>query len=170
MTQSTDDAFELRQAGSGDADAIRRLTREAYAKWIPTSGREPTPMTANYDAAVRDHRFDLLFFEGALAALIETIDEADQLLIENVAVAPRFQRRGLATRLIAIAEHLALQRGYRRVRLYTNQLWDENVRLYLKLGFVVDSEQAIGGGLVRVNMSKRLEPLAQASISAGPAG
>ena len=53
-------------------------------------------MTADYDAAVARHRFDLLYVDGALAALIETIREPDHLLVENVAVSPSFRAAGLA--------------------------------------------------------------------------
>ena len=88
----------LRQAADADAPAILTLTRAAYAKWVPVIGREPKPMTADYAAAVRDHRIDLLYLGDDLAALIETIREADHLLIENVAVAPAFQGRGFGRR------------------------------------------------------------------------
>ena len=83
----------LRQGVGADVPAILALTRAAYARWVPVIGREPKPMTADYDAAVRDHRFDLLYLGDDLAALIETIREPDHLLIENVAVAPAFQVR-----------------------------------------------------------------------------
>ena len=45
----------LRRAAPPDAEAVRSLTRKAYAKWIPVIGREPKPMTADYEVAVRDH-------------------------------------------------------------------------------------------------------------------
>ena len=45
----------VRRAGPADAAAVRELTRAAYAKWVPVIGREPRPMTADYDMAVRDH-------------------------------------------------------------------------------------------------------------------
>jgi hypothetical protein len=35
-----------------DAVAIQRLTREAYAKWVPIIGRQPKPMTVDYAEAV----------------------------------------------------------------------------------------------------------------------
>ena len=54
--------IELRQARKEDADAIRSLTRDAYAKWVPIIGREPLPMSANYNEALEKHRFDLFFF------------------------------------------------------------------------------------------------------------
>jgi GNAT superfamily N-acetyltransferase len=143
----------LRRAETGDAADVRELTRSAYAKWVPLIGREPKPMQADYDEAIRKHRIDLLHVDGELAALIETIDEPDHLLVENVAVAPAFQRRGLGLKLMAHAEQLAASLGYREIRLYTNKLFSENVQLYLKLGYRVDREEIIPAGTV-VHMSK----------------
>ncbi len=71
----------LRRAGPADASAIRTLTRAAYAKWVPVIGREPKPMVADYDEAVRRHLIDLLYMGGALVALIEIIPGPDHLLI-----------------------------------------------------------------------------------------
>jgi GNAT superfamily N-acetyltransferase len=149
-------AVQLRQAVPEDVTAIRRLVREAYAKWVPLIGREPKPMAADYAVAVRDHRFDLLFLQGELAGLVETIDEGERMLVENLAVAPRHQRRGLGARLMAQAEALARSRGCTAVRLYTNQRFTENIALYLRLGYRLDGEQDLGGGTVRVDMSKPL--------------
>jgi ribosomal protein S18 acetylase RimI-like enzyme len=149
------DAIELRQAAATDASAIRELTREAYAKWIPVIGREPKPMTADYTEAVRKHRFDLLYVGGRLAALIETIPHADHLLIENLAVSPSFQRRGLGRNLMDHAEKVAASAGFNEIRLYTNKLFAENVRLYSELGYRVDREEEFKGG-VAVYMSKPL--------------
>jgi ribosomal protein S18 acetylase RimI-like enzyme len=151
-----DNAIELRQAVAADADAIRELTRTAYAKWVPLIGREPKPMTADYHAAVARHRFDVLHVDGILAALIETIREPDHLLVENVAVLPAFQGRGLGRRLMAHAETLAGSMGLGEIRLYTNQRFAENVALYRKLGYAVDREEDVGVGIA-VHMSKRLD-------------
>jgi len=43
---------EIRRAVPSDALAVCELTRAAYTKWIPAIGREPTPMTVDYDARV----------------------------------------------------------------------------------------------------------------------
>lgn len=112
--------FTLRRAVAADAAAVRALVRDAYAKWVPVIGREPKPMTANYDTAVRLNRVDLAHVEGDLAGLIETIDRSDHLLIENVAVAPQRHGQGFGRALMAHAETVARAAGYREVRLYTN--------------------------------------------------
>ena len=149
------DAIELRPGAPADAAAIRALTRQAYAKWTPVIGREPLPMTADYEDAVLRHRFDLLFAGSTLAALIETVAHADHLLIVNVAVAPPFQRRGFGRRLLTHAEQVAAASGLREIRLYTNPRFAGNVALYANLGYRMDREEEFRGGVV-VHMSKAL--------------
>ena len=151
---------EIRRAVPSDAPAIRELTRPAYAKWVPAIGREPTPMTVDYDARVRDHRIELLHVDGRLAALIELVPEAAHLLIENVAVLPAFQGQGYGRRLLAHAETVAASLGLSAVRLYTNPLFAGNVQLYGRLGYQVDREEPFKGG-VTVYMSKLLHPANQ---------
>ena len=143
----------LRVAREGDADAIGALTREAYAKWVDLTGREPLPMRVDYSDAVRKHRFDLLYVGGCLAALIETVPEGDCLLIENVAVLPAFQGRGFGTRLLKMAEELAASLALAGMRLYTNKLFVQNIRLYEALGYRVEREEELNGG-VAVHMIK----------------
>lgn len=147
--------LSLLPATAADADAIRALTRDAYAKWVPVIGREPLPMRADYAAAVREHRIDLLRLDGRLVALIEMVPHPDHLLIENVAVAPGFQGKGFGRRLLAHAEQVAASLGHGEIRLYTNQSFAGNLRLYQALGYRVDREEAFMGGLT-VHMSKRL--------------
>ena len=143
----------IRTAVPADVDAIRALVRDAYAKWVPLIGREPRPMTADYDRAVREHRIDLVHIDGTLAALIELIAEPGHLLIENVAVSPAFQKRGLGRTLLAHAEAVAVSMRYELVRLYTNQAFAENIQLYRALGYAIDREEPFLNGIA-VHMSK----------------
>lgn len=146
---------ELRRAGPSDAAAVRALTRAAYAKWVPLIGREPKPMSADYDEAVVRDRIDLFHVDGALAALIQLIEEPGCLLVENVAVSPDFQGRGYGQRMMAHAETVAAELGLPKLRLYTNKAFAENIALYLKLGYQLDGEEVLANG-VRVDMSKAL--------------
>jgi len=114
-------------------------------------------MGADYDAAVRSHRFDLLYRDGSLAALVETIVEPDHLLIENLAVLPSCQGLGLGRRLMAHVERLAASLGFAEVRLYTNKLFAENVAFYERLGYGVYREEEFRGGIA-VHMSKAVGP------------
>jgi hypothetical protein len=41
----------FRHATSSDAGMVRDITRAAHAKWVAEIGREPKPMTRNYEQA-----------------------------------------------------------------------------------------------------------------------
>jgi len=183
-------ALTFRRAGPADAAAVRDLTRAAYAKWCAVIGREPKPMTTDYDRAVRDHLIDLLVEESALMiespstakreracprpdpgegvrvrrnpdstptenllGMIEMIPHADHLLIENVAVSPAAQGRGIGRHLMQHAERTAADLCLPQVRLYTNKAFDTNLRFYATLGYRVDREEPYKGGFV-VHLSK----------------
>jgi GNAT superfamily N-acetyltransferase len=149
--------LDLRRAAPPDAPAVLALTRDAYAKWVPLIGREPKPMGADYDRAVREHLVDLLYAEFDLAGLIEMIPAQDHLLIENVAIAPAFQGRGLGRVLLAHAEDVARMLGLAEVRLYTNQMFVENIALYQSVGYRLDREEDVGVAIA-VHMSKPIRP------------
>ncbi|MCJ2060958.1 GNAT family N-acetyltransferase [Methylobacterium sp. J-048] len=136
---------EIRRAEPADAAAIRALVDAAYAKWIPLIGRLPTPMRADYAQAVLAHRFDLLHSGEDLAALLETTQESDHLLVVNVAVHPKYQGRGYGTGLLAQAESIAAEAGLSRLRLYTNKKYTANLRLYAALGYRVEREEPYDG-------------------------
>ncbi|MBB4087838.1 GNAT family N-acetyltransferase [Sphingomonas carotinifaciens] len=143
----------IRLATIDDAAAVTILTWTAYSKWIPLIGREPLPMKADHAAHIRDHRADLLFVGEDLAALVETIERGDDVSIENVAVDPSFQKRGYGRKMVAHAEQLAREAGLIKVRLYTNQRFEENLRLYASLGYEIEREEALNGG-VAIHMVK----------------
>ena len=163
-SQASEDAghITMRRATAADAVTVRELTRAAYAKWVPILGREPRPMTADYDAGVRDHLVDLLRVDGEAVALIEMAPTADHLLIVNVAVVPAQQGRGHGRALMAHAEEVARSLNLREVRLYTNALFAENLRLYSRLGYRVDREEQHPQFGVAVHMSKGLDAIADA--------
>ena len=151
---STEVAF--RRATAADAAAVRDFSRRAYARWVPVIGREPLPMTADYDAALRHHRIDLMTVDGLWAGLIETAPGDGHLFIENVALDPAFQGRGLGRRLMAHAETLAAEAGLGELRLHTNALMAANIRLYTALGYNVDRREEKPDGRTVVHMSKRV--------------
>ena len=150
------DGIEFRRAGPDDAGRVRDLTRKAYAKWCEILGREPLPMTADYDYAVRHHTIDLALRDGQLAGLVEMVPRADDLLIENVCVDPDRQHEGLGRKLVFHAEEATRGLGHGVVRLYTNKLFTANLCFYERLGYRVEREEPFKGGTM-VHFLKNLE-------------
>lgn len=146
---------EPRLAGPDDAGALRALVRAAYAKYVPRLGREPAPMLDDYAARIAAGQAWILEEDGqALGALILE-DEAEALLLYNIAVAPEAQGKGVGKRLLAFTEAEARRRGYALLRLYTNELMVENVAMYPRLGFTETHRDAEAGHR-RVYFEKRV--------------
>ncbi|HLZ66320.1 MAG TPA: GNAT family N-acetyltransferase [Aliidongia sp.] len=148
-------ATELRSANPQDAGMIRELVRAAYVKWVAVLGREPMPMKADYERAVREHQIDLLHIDGRMVGLVETMLRPDHLWIENIAVRPDCQGQGLGQRLLAHAERKATAAGHTEIRLLTSAAFGANVALYSRLGYSVDRQEPFMGGTT-VYMSKKL--------------
>jgi ribosomal protein S18 acetylase RimI-like enzyme len=156
--------FILRRATPDDAAAIAALTDAAYAKYIPLIGRQPQPMTADYRLMAAEHPIWLLYLDDeipqvsapALAGLLVLEFEPETALIYSLAVHPDLQGRGLGRHLLALAEQEALQAGYRKIRLYTNEHFIQNIALYRRLGYQETArEPYLGTDLV--HMSKVLD-------------
>ena len=152
---SSEPVTELRPANPQDAGAVRDLVRAAYAKWIAALGREPMPMKADYARAVREHQIDVLNIDGRMVGLIETMPRSDHLWIENIAVRPDCQGKGLGRQLLMHAERKAAAAGHTEIRLLTSAAFASNVALYARLGYLVDKREPFMGGTT-VYMSKKL--------------
>ncbi|CAN5150539.1 GNAT family N-acetyltransferase [soil metagenome] len=152
---ATDPIIELRPAAPQDAEIIRDIVRAAYSKWIPLIGREPLPMQADYHKALREHQIDIAVDDGRIVGLVETVQRGDHLWIENVAVVPDAQGRGIGRLLLAHAERKAAEAGCSETRLLTNGAFQANLSLYCKLGYAVDRQEDFMNGIA-VHMSKKL--------------
>jgi len=144
----------LRRATSADAADVRVLTRAAYAKWVLLIGREPKPMTADYHQAVREHVIDLYERNGELLGLVEMIPQPDHLLIENIAVRPDHQGKGLGDMLLKHAEDHAQSLGVGEIRLYTNARFAANLAFYAKRGYSEFRRETLAAGAILVHMRK----------------
>jgi GNAT superfamily N-acetyltransferase len=151
--------MRLRRAVPADVGLVRDIVRLAYAKWIPRIGREPRPMHASYEIAIADHIISLCEIEGRPIALIELVPESSHLLVENVAVLPEHQGKGIGDALLRHAEDVARTYRLPELRLYTNAAFTSNLSFYARRGFhVFDREPlATGGELVHLKRDIELD-------------
>jgi len=152
---SREEGIEVRRATPADAAAVSAVTDAAYSKWIPLIGRKPEPMTVDYAEMIAEHPVFLLTISGKPAAVLVLKHEADQTLIWSVAVDPGYQKRGFGLRLLRLAEQEARARGFDKIRLYTNSLFEENVALYRRFGYMETGLEPFRGSTL-VHMAKRL--------------
>jgi ribosomal protein S18 acetylase RimI-like enzyme len=146
----------IRRATPGEADAIRAMVRSAYAKYVDRIGREPAPMTADYAAEIAAGAVWVAADgDGEPVGVVVLHPEPAYLLLDNVAVDPEHQGRGIGRALIRFAEERASALGLAEVRLYTNEKMTENIALYRSLGYV-EVDRRRGEGFDRVWFAKRV--------------
>ena len=145
----------VRAARLEDAAVIGDLVRVSYAKYVERLGREPAPMLEDYAALIEAGEvWVLVEGEEVLGVLVLRAAE-DHLFVDNVAVAPGHQGRGLGRELVAFAEQRARREGLGEIRLYTNEKMWENLAVYEKLGFE-ETGRGLEGDYQRVFMRRRL--------------
>jgi len=142
-------------AGPGDAAAVAACVRAAYAHYVARIGREPAPMTADYDALIAAGEVWVIRAGEGIAGVLVLRPQPPALLVENVAVAPAHQGEGLGRLLMAFADEHARAEGLGEVVLYTNERMTENLRFYPALGFT-ETGRAMQDGFARVFFRKEL--------------
>jgi ribosomal protein S18 acetylase RimI-like enzyme len=145
----------VRPAEPEEAAAVGDLVRASYSKYVERIGREPAPMLEDYAALIRAGEVWVLAEGGEVLGVLVMRPAEDHLFVDNVAVAPRHQGRGLGRELVAFAEAKATRDGLPEVRLYTNEKMHENLAVYARLGFE-ETGRRLDGGYQRVFMRKRL--------------
>ena len=136
---------------------MRQLVREAYVQYVDRIGREPAPMTVDYELVAACGRCVLATTGESLVGLVVWDVEDDAVLIENVAVSPSAQGGGIGARLLGYAEQVARAAGRARLRLYTNEAMTENLDYYPRRGYV-ETHRATEHGFARVFFEKELHP------------
>jgi ribosomal protein S18 acetylase RimI-like enzyme len=146
-----------RPARAAEAETLRRIVNESYAHYIERMGKPPGPMLDDYARRIEDGQAWVLEMDGTIAGLVVLEDDGQgALLLDNIAVNPAAQGKGIGRRLIAFTENEARRRGCQEVRLYTHVLMVENIALYTRLGFR-ETGRVSEKGFDRVYMAKSLE-------------
>lgn len=135
---------------------LGELVERAYAIYVDRIGGRPAPMDDDYAEKIRKSDVFVAVDDGEVVGLIVLIVAEDHLLVENVAIDPEHQGKGIGRSLMALAETYAADRSIPELRLYTNAAMAENLALYPRLGYR-EYARRTENGLKRVFFSKRLD-------------
>jgi ribosomal protein S18 acetylase RimI-like enzyme len=146
---------EIRSARLEDAAAVTACVTAAYSPYVARIGNPPGPMLQDYAELIRQHNVFVLSKGKNIIGVLVLIEKEQALLLDNVAVHPDYQGKGLGRKLIELAESESLRLGFSTIILYTNERMTENIDLYKKLGFM-ETERRFEQGYRRVYMRKDL--------------
>ena len=157
MTTTPSDAaaapFRLRRATAEDLPAIRAVIDAAYAVYLTRMDKPPAPMFRDYGPSVQA---GTTWVAGSpITAVLTLYPRDDHLYVENIAVDPSAQGRGLGRALMEFAEQEAARRGLNRMALVTHEAMTENQAIYARLGYA-EIERRSEDGYRRTYMEKPL--------------
>lgn len=155
MVLEKDTPWHIREARKDEADQIKAVVVEAYSVYIDRIGKPPGPMLDDYSDLAQRYPVFVAELDGGIAGILVMMPGPDDILMDNVAVLPNQQGRGIGLTLITFAENYARDHGYRSLDLYTNDLMHENIRLYKSLNYV-ETRRVLEKGYNRVYMRKGL--------------
>ena len=146
---------QLRRASTDDAAIITSLVRESYHHYISRMGKEPGPMLEDYVRAIEvDGVWVAECGPEIVGVLVMKISQG-RCLMDNVAVHPDWQGRGISRLLIDHAEQYTGEQGFEELQLYTHECMTESYSLYLALGFSeIDRREELG--YQRIYMAKQV--------------
>lgn len=145
----------MRRAQAADLDKLREIAAAAYAVYTPRIGRPAAPVSADYAGAISRDEAWVAVEDGEILGLLVLIARPGYLLLENIAVRPSLQGRGVGSALLDLADREATRLGLAEIRLYTNVVMTENLAWYPRHGYA-ETHRAEQDGYQRVFFSRRL--------------
>jgi ribosomal protein S18 acetylase RimI-like enzyme len=143
----------IRRATVDDLPAIKAIIDAAYARYLPRMDKPPAPMFRDYRPSVEA---GTTWVTGSpVTAVLTLYPRDDHLYVENIAVDPSAQGRGLGRALMEFAEQEAARRGLGRMVLMTHEVMTENQAIYARLGYV-ETERRAEDGYRRIYLEKLL--------------
>jgi ribosomal protein S18 acetylase RimI-like enzyme len=147
--------YAFRAATGDDVAALTGLVDAAYGHYVARIGGLPGPMTADYRQVISDCAVTVAEQHGSVVGLIVLAVTSDGFLVENVAVHPSHQGKGLGRALLDFAESEARRAGFDSIYLYTHEKMTENLTLYKRFGYV-EFDRRAESGFSRVFLRKQL--------------
>lgn len=151
------DKMVIRLADAKDLPRIKAIAYEAYAVYLDRMPVKPFPMLDDYARHIKHSHIYVLEHENAVWGYVVLMEkDADNLLLDNIAVHPECQGLGYGRLLARFAEDWGRRHGYKRICLYTNEVMTANVLWYQQLGYAV-THKTLENGYRRIYMAKALK-------------
>jgi ribosomal protein S18 acetylase RimI-like enzyme len=108
-------------------------------------------MLADFAAEIAADHVVVIGTDGRIDGYMIAWPETDAYFIDNVAVDPAQQGKGLGRQLIRHAVAEAKRHRLSAIQLYTNAAMTENLSMYARMGFV-ETHRAVEKGFDRIYM------------------
>ena len=149
------DRWIIRRAQPADAVEINACVQAAYRHYIARIGKPPGPMLDDYSIAIKRYQAFVATETKRIIGVLILILKNNGILMDNVAVLPKYQGKGLGHKLIQFAEAQAFEQGFEYLDTYTHEVMIENIEMYRCLHYK-ETKRCQVAGYDRVYMRKKV--------------
>jgi len=147
--------MKIRPANKCDVIAISDCVKKAYEHYIERLGKPPGPMLEDYVDTINRHIVYVAELDDSIVGLFVLMENYKPILLDNLAVDPVTQGKGIGNKLLGHAENYARNKGHTSIQLYTHELMFENIEYYQNKGYQI-TDRVTEKGYQRIYMSKAL--------------
>ena len=112
-------------------------------------------MLEDYGQVIAEREVFVAELDRRIVGVLVLAETKEGFLLENVAVSPECQGKGIGRQLLELAESRAKAAGFTSIYLYTHEKMIENQALYARLGYA-EYDRRTERDLSRVYMRKQL--------------
>lgn len=145
----------IRKADIDDLEAIEDIAIESYSIYLKRMNKAPAPMLEDYKKLIQNQLVYVLENESIIIGFLVLIPKSEALVLDNIAIHPKYQSKGYGKKLMSFAEETGRTMGFNEIHLYTNVKMVENLGIYRHLGWV-EYERRTDVGYDRVYLKKGL--------------
>ena len=142
----------FRRAKLEDHEIIKVIALKAYQKYVERMGKEPAPMRPVFE---KEDEVFVCEKDKQIVAFAIIVKINDQIILDNIAVDPAYQNKGIGNNFIEFIEQYLIKQGVNKYQLYTNEKMFENIDWYQKIGFKI-FKKVTEKGFKRIYFEKKL--------------
>tara|TARA_B100001093_G_scaffold517538_1_gene599368 strand:+ start:785 stop:1297 length:513 start_codon:yes stop_codon:yes gene_type:complete len=150
----------IRLAMTTGVPAIKMIARKSFERYVPLIGKLPAPMNAYFSGHVLKGTVFIAQSEkkqGSVLGYAIVIQRDGEWLLDNIAVSPEAEGRGVGSALIAAYKTFLQKRGVQRYHLHTSEAMEQNLTWYPEIGFV-ETPPRLEDGFSRIWFIKEMVP------------
>ena len=110
-------------------------------------------MRVDVTSAMTKGSISIAKIDSELVGFAIHYEQGDCEQLENIAVLPSHQAKGIGKQLLQHIEQISKNKGKSRIELYTNELMHENIAIYTHLGYT-ETHRKTEDGFSRVYFAK----------------
>lgn len=137
--------YNFRVAELNDLDNVKKCIELAYRPYVIDMGVELSPLMDDYGSLIAKGLVTICESLDNLVAVIVWYYEENCLVVDNVAISPKYQRSGVFLKILHLLIKEAKNHNLNFLRMYVDEKITKNIELYQRFGAEIYKKKKFKG-------------------------